>query len=85
MKKIFGSIVTYLTLLALIFGTPGTTVTYAAAASADPVSAQKTSPAELLSPDGTLNLNDGFHGALDLAGWNVQMDPLHGPVFLALP
>ena len=75
MKKIFGSIVTCLTLLALIFGAPGTTATYAAPASADPVSSQKTSPEGLLSPDGILNLNDGFHGALDLAGWNAQIEP----------
>lgn len=76
MKQTFRWIVACITLLTLIFGVPGT-----ADASAGPLKAQKTSPEALLNADGTLNLNDGFHGALDLAGWNVQIDPQRGPIF----
>ena len=46
-----------------------------------PTSAASTSPEGLLNPDGTLNMNKAFTGTLDIAGWNVQMDPLRGPVF----
>jgi hypothetical protein len=76
MKKIFRPVLTCLTLLTLIFGAPGTVV-----ASADPLQAQKTSLERLLNADGTLNLNDGFNGAIDLAGWNVQIDPQREPIF----
>ncbi|MDW8145464.1 MAG: hypothetical protein RMJ48_04045 [Roseiflexaceae bacterium] len=37
-------------------------------------------PADLLNPDGTLNLNGGVSGALDLDGWRVTLDPQRGPV-----
>ncbi len=36
---------------------------------------------ELLNPDGTLNLHSGRSGTVDLAGWNVSLDPQRGPVF----
>ena len=50
-------------------------------AQADSASSQGASPAEMLNPDGTLNLNEGFNGALDLSGYSVAIDPLRGPVF----
>src|SRR5689334_7878366 len=34
----------------------------------------------LLNPDGTLKLNIGFVGTLDLHGWNVKFDSKRGPV-----
>ncbi len=37
--------------------------------------------AQVLQRDGTLNLQRGFNGALDLAGWHVALDPQRGPVF----
>jgi hypothetical protein len=67
-----------LTLLALIFSAPGPV---GAAYVADPLEVQKTSPEELLNAAGTLNLNSVFHGALDLDGWNVRIDPERGPIF----
>lgn len=36
---------------------------------------------EVLNPDGTLNLQKGVSGALDLTGWEVAGDPQRGPVF----
>lgn len=36
---------------------------------------------ELINADGTLNLQKSIHSALDLAGWNVALDPQRGPVF----
>ena len=52
-----------MTPLALIFGVPGPV----AASADDPLQTQKTSPEELLNADGTLNLNDGFHGTLEVS------------------
>jgi len=38
-------------------------------------------PAErLLNADGTLNLNTGYSGSVDLANWRVDLDPQRGPV-----
>ena len=37
-------------------------------------------PTDLLNPDGTLRLEAGVSGALDLAGWQVTLDPQRGPV-----
>lgn len=34
----------------------------------------------LLKQDGTLNLQKGINGSLDLTGWNVALDPHRGPV-----
>ena len=47
----------------------------------DPVRSKGVSPAGFLNQDGTLKLGSGFSGALDLSGWNVQVDPRRGPVF----
>ena len=78
MKETFKPILICLLLLVLILGAPGPVV---AAQDDDPIQVQKTSPEELLNADGTLNLDGAFHGTLDLAGWNVQIDPQRGPVF----
>jgi hypothetical protein len=76
MKK---QIVRFLILLAL-FCSPLMPVTQArAAGQAD--GAQDAPLEELLNSDGTLNLDGNFSGALDIAGYNVQIDPLRGPVF----
>ena len=40
--------------------------------------------AQLVNPDGTLNLSTGFNGSLDLAGWQVTLDAKRGPVFTPL-
>ncbi len=53
----------------------------APAPAGDPLAAPMTSPAELLNPDGTLNLATGVSGTLDLLGWNVTLDAARGPVF----
>jgi hypothetical protein len=34
----------------------------------------------LLNPNGTLNLNSGFQGELDLRGWDVSLDSKLGPI-----
>ena len=34
----------------------------------------------LVSQDGTVNLNRGFSGALDLQGWDVTLDARRGPI-----
>ena len=39
------------------------------------------SPAGLLNPDGTLRLDAHTVGSLNLAGWDVRVDPRLGPVF----
>jgi hypothetical protein len=39
------------------------------------------SPTGHLNPDGSLHLDGNFSGSFDLDGWDVQMDPVHGPVF----
>lgn len=36
---------------------------------------------QVLNPDGTLNLDKGITGTLNLAGWDVWLDPLRGPRF----
>jgi hypothetical protein len=55
-----------------------------------PVHAAESDKAEsvvntsMLNPDGTLNLNNLPNGALDLSGWDVNLDPARGPVFSPL-
>ncbi len=49
--------------------------------SAPPVAAAEPTLHDLLNPDGTLRLDGMFSGALDLDGWQVQLDPARGPVF----
>jgi hypothetical protein len=41
----------------------------------------EASPSSYLNLDGTLNLDGNFSGSFDLQGWDVQMDPMLGPVF----
>src|SRR5215216_4807294 len=36
---------------------------------------------EFLNRDGTLKLDGNYSGSIDLQGWNVQLDPVLGPVF----
>ncbi len=36
--------------------------------------------AQLVNPDGTLNLQTGFQGSLDLVNWQVSLDPQRGPL-----
>lgn len=43
--------------------------------------ARGVSPAGMLNVDGTLALTSASTGSLDLAGWNVSLDPARGPVF----
>jgi hypothetical protein len=50
-------------------------------AQAAPVTSQGLSPASFLNSDGSLRLDGRFTGALDLAGWQVRLDPRRGPVF----
>ena len=65
--------------IALLLGllTPATQ----AAAQTESTSSLGTSPAGMLNADGTLNLDKGFSGSLDLSGYSVEMDPKRGPVF----
>lgn len=46
-----------------------------------PAQAGSISAAELLNPDGTLNLTTGKEGMVDMSGWRVRLDPQRGPVF----
>lgn len=48
-----------------------------------PAGASKPNPAgnRFLNPDGTLKLDGSVSGSLDLAGWDVQVDPERGPIF----
>ncbi len=69
-----------LLLLALIFGTLAP-VTHAQAKAADSASSKGASPEGMLNADGTLKLDQGFRGALDLSGYSVDIDSARGPVF----
>ncbi|MBI3172672.1 MAG: S-layer homology domain-containing protein [Chloroflexi bacterium] len=55
-----------------------------AATPATPARAAKTtkgiSPEILLNPDGSLNTHMGVSGAIDLSGWDIQLDIQRGPV-----
>ena len=52
---------------------------------AEPAEGQElTSPAAYLNPNGTLKLDANFSGAFDIGGWDVQLDPVLGPVFSPL-
>jgi stage V sporulation protein SpoVS len=66
-------------LIAMLFSalTPAAQVT----AQTESASSKGVSPVGMLNPDGTLNLSGDFNGALDLAGYSVQMDPKRGPIF----
>ena len=68
MKAIFTRILVGFTLLARTFGMAGFM----------PVRAAPL--AQWLNPDGTLNLNSGYTGNLDISNYRVSMDPARGPV-----
>jgi hypothetical protein len=72
-----------LILLSLILGSLAAVPTLTvSAAMSDTIAADKgTSPEAYLNPDGTLNLDKNFSGSFDIEGWDVQLDPAHGPVF----
>ncbi len=72
-----------LILLALAFGALAPVTTAQAKAEAPSDASEAVSPAGMLNPDGTLNLEQGFSGALDLDGYSVEIDPVRGPVFSA--
>ena len=78
-KQVITKILTGITLLALTFSAWGVTLTKAAAADTGSEAARPVQ--QLLNPDGTLNLTTGYSGSLDIAGYSVSLDPLHGPVF----
>jgi len=46
---------------------------------------QMLSPEALLRPDGTLALNTGLSGSIDLRGWEVTLDSERGPVLAPEP
>ena len=46
--------------------------------------AQALPAQELLNPDGTLNLETGIRGCVDLSGYQVRLDAERGPVFVPL-
>ena len=62
---------------------PTATLTLERAAALNPGVGTESSrsPEGLLNPDGTLKLDGGFSGSLDLSGWNVRLDPERGPLF----
>ena len=66
-------------LIAMLFSllTPATS----AAAQTESVNSKGISPEGMLNPDGTLNLEKGYSGSLDLSGYSVEIDPVRGPVF----
>jgi hypothetical protein len=68
-------------LFILAFGALAPVPPAQAKAEAPSVAAEAVSPAGMLNPDGTLNLEQGFSGALDIEGYNVVIDPKRGPVF----
>ena len=47
--------------------------------------AQMIPAVSLLNPDGTVNTTTGATGALDLRGWNVTLDSVHGPILSPQP
>ncbi len=67
-------------LLALAFSAL-TPAAPAQAKAADPASSKGVSPEGMLNPDGTLKLDEGFSGALDLSGYSVSLDSARGPIF----
>jgi len=46
--------------------------------------AQALPAQELLNPDGTLNLETGISGCVDVSGYQVRLDAERGPVFVPL-
>jgi hypothetical protein len=66
-------------LLAGLLGMQSSQHTLAAPPQPSPTDLQPL--AELLHPDGSLNLDTGFRGALDPAGWRMEYAPGVAPVF----
>ncbi len=72
-----------LLLLALAFSAlvPVTATRAASPVQIEDMDSKGVSPEKMLNPDGTLNLDKGFSGSLDLSGYNVQIDSQRGLVF----
>ena len=51
----------------------------------EPKVSASVSPRGFLNADGTLRLNSGLRGSLDIQGYNVRLDPKRGPVFSSAP
>ncbi|RJP55070.1 MAG: DNRLRE domain-containing protein [Anaerolineaceae bacterium] len=75
LKRIFHTMAVLVFLSSLLMATPAKS----AAADAD---TKGMSPKAFLKQDGSLKLDGSFRGTLDLENWNVQLDPVLGPVFL---
>ncbi|MBK9208841.1 MAG: hypothetical protein IPL71_11305 [Anaerolineales bacterium] len=71
----------FVVLLSLVLGALAVTPTQPALAAtpAQTVTSKGVSPEAYLNPDGTLNLDKNFSGSFDIEGWDVQLDPAHGP------
>ena len=78
MKRLF-SVVVLAMILAIILSTAGMLMSTAQAAGSEDLSVR-----QLLNPDGTLRLNKGYAGQLDVSGYNVRLDPVLGPVLSPL-
>ena len=71
----------YLSMVVLCLLSLFTAVSLTRTIPAEAASTQGISPAGMLNADGTLRLDGRFHGALNLSGYQVQIDPQRGPVF----
>ena len=81
MKKL--NLILILAMLVLSTFQPGASALAKADSNPHPASAELTLNDDMLNPDGTLRLDENFVGSLDFGGWDVQLDPQHGPVFSA--
>lgn len=63
----------------LLLGTTTTEPTYASSLTTPFASSIPAS--QLVNPDGTLNMQQGAQGSIDLVGWHVSLDPKRGPLF----
>ena len=73
-----------LLVIAAIFAAPFIGSAPVRPALAAPSYSSALSLGELLNPDGTINLNSGYRGSLDLKGWEMINDPRQGPRFAPL-
>lgn len=71
---LFASVVCIILLLGIIASAP------AQARMVRPSSGSSIPASQVLNSDGTLNLQKGVNSSIDLAGWNVSLDPQRGPV-----
>src|SRR4051812_42849276 len=60
----------------------GGATTAASDAGNSPASVPGRPVAEMLNADGTLNLDSGFNGSLDMAGWKMASGPGGAPRFV---